>query len=130
MQYTKTIELNLPYEEALPKVKEAFKARGFGTLTEINVQATLKEKLGKDVEPYSILGVCNPGIAHQALEIEPQVGVLLPCTVVVRAGDNGTAIVHAIEPEMIASVADRPELEPLAAEAGRLIRAALEDLSG
>lgn len=71
MQYARTITLNLPYKQAVPRVKEAFKAQGFGTLTEIDVTTTLKDKLGQDMEPYIILGACNPGLAHRALEAMP-----------------------------------------------------------
>lgn len=71
MQYARTITLNLPYKQTVPRVKEAFKAQGFGTLTEIDVTTTLKDKLGQDMEPYIILGACNPGLAHRALEAMP-----------------------------------------------------------
>jgi uncharacterized protein (DUF302 family) len=85
MEYALTLALDLPYERAVPRVKEAFQEQGFGTLTEIDVRATLKDKLGHDMEPYVILGACNPGLAHRALEVEREVGLLLPCNVVVRA---------------------------------------------
>lgn len=71
--------LSVSYEEALPRVKEALKAEGFGVLTEIDVQRTLREKLGAEMEPYIILGACNPQLAHRALEQEPEIGLLLPC---------------------------------------------------
>ena len=84
--------LSVPYEEALPRVKEALKAEGFGILTEIDVQRTLREKLGAEMEPYIILGACNPQLAHRALEQEPEIGLLLPCNVVVRAQDAGSRV--------------------------------------
>lgn len=128
MKYALSIELDLPHEEAVVKVKEAFAAQGFGILTEIDVQATLKTKTGADIEPYLILGACNPQLAQQALEIERQIGLLLPCNVVVRAGD-GCTIVEALDANVIAEIPDRDELVPVAEQAGRLIRAALDSLT-
>lgn len=128
MEYALSIELDLPHEEAVIKVKEAFAAQGFGILTEIDVQATLKTKTGADIEPYLILGACNPQLAQQALEIERQIGLLLPCNVVVRAGD-GCTIVEALDADVIAEIPDRDELVPVAEQAGRLIRAALDSLT-
>jgi len=128
MNYALSIELDLPHEEAVVKVKEAFAAQGFGILTEIDVQATLKTKTGADIEPYLILGACNPQLAQQALEIERQIGLLLPCNVVVRAGD-GCTIVEALDANVIAEIPDRDELVPVAEQAGRLIRAALDSLT-
>jgi uncharacterized protein (DUF302 family) len=129
MTYAKTITLEVPYDEAVPRVKEAFKAQGFGTLTEIDVQATLKEKLGEDMEPYVILGACNPQLAHRALEIEREVGLLLPCNVVVRA-DGQRSMVQALDPRVIADVPGNAALQPVAEEAGQRIDAALAELSG
>lgn len=128
MTYAKTITLDLPYDQAVPRVKEAFKAQGFGTLTEIDVRATLKEKLGEDMEPYVILGACNPQLAHRALDIEREIGMLLPCNVVVRA-DGGRSLVQALDPNVIADVPGNPALRPVAEEAGRHIDAALADLT-
>lgn len=128
MKYALSIELNLPHDEAVVKVKEAFAAQGFGILTEIDVQATLKAKTGADIEPYLILGACNPQLAQQALEIERQIGLLLPCNVVVRAGDDCT-IVEALDANVIAEIPDRDELVPVAEDAGRRIRAALDSLT-
>ncbi len=101
--------------------------QGFGTLTEIDVQATLKEKIGVDVEPYVILGACNPSLAHRALQAEPDVGLLLPCNVVVRP-HAGRTMVSALDPEIIAEMMDHPDLEPIAEEAARLLDAALDSL--
>ncbi len=128
MTYSKTITLDVPYDQAVPRVKEAFKAQGFGTLTEIDVRATLKEKLGDDMEPYVILGACNPELAHRALEIEREIGMLLHCNVVVRA-DDGRCLVQALDPNIIADVPDNPALRPVAEEAGRRIDAALAELT-
>jgi uncharacterized protein (DUF302 family) len=127
MSYGRTITLDLPFQDAVSKVKEAFGTQGFGTLTEIDVQATLRQKLGQDTDPYVILGTCNPQLALQALEMEPEIG-LLPCNVVVRR-HAGTTLVHALDPQVMVQVPQRPELQPLADEANRRIRAALDSLA-
>lgn len=128
MDYAKTIKLELSYDVAVPKVKEAFKAKGFGTLTEIDVRATLEEKLGVEMEPYLIIGACNPTLAHRALATERQIGLLLPCNVVVRQDGSGV-IVDALDASMIAAIPANPALEPIAAEAARLIGEALDELA-
>jgi uncharacterized protein (DUF302 family) len=128
MPYGHTRTLNLPFQDAITKVKDAFQAQGFGTLTEIDVQAILKQKLGHDTEPYLILGACNPQLAHQALQIEPELGLLLPCNVVVRR-HAGTTLVHALDPQVMVQVPQRPELQPIADEAARRIQAALDSLA-
>ena len=127
MGYGRTILIDDPVTEAIPKVKDALKAQGFGTLTEIDVQATLKEKIGADVDPYVILGACNPRLAHRALQLEPDVGLLLPCNVIVRTHGDRT-VVSALDPEVIADMADHPDLRQVAEEATRLLDAALESL--
>lgn len=130
MDYARTIRLDLSYDEAVPKVKEAFKNQGFGTLTEIDVAATLREKLGTEMEPYLIIGACNPKLAQQALTAERKVGLLLPCNVVVRQGDGGGVIVDALDPALMASVPGNPQLGPVAEEAARLVGEALAELAG
>lgn len=127
MDYSKTVRLNLPYDEAVPQVKAAFQRQGFGTLTEIDVTATLAEKLGVQMERYFIIGACNPNLAQQALAAEPEIGLLLPCNVVVREDGRGV-VVHALDASVIASVPENAELAPIAEEAGRLIAAALDEL--
>ncbi len=129
MQYARTITLDLGYEQAVGKTKEAFQAQGFGTLTEIDVRATLKEKLGQDMEPYVILGACNPQLAHRALDVDREIGLLLPCNVVVRATEDGRTVVQALDPHVIVAVPEREELQPIADEAGRRIQAALDSLT-
>ena len=128
MSYGRTVVIDEPVAEAVPKVKDALKEQGFGTLTEIDVQATLKEKIGAETAPYVILGACNPRLAHRALELEPDVGLLLPCNVVVRTHE-GRTVVSALDPEIIADLADHPELRPIAEEARGLLDAALETLT-
>jgi uncharacterized protein (DUF302 family) len=127
MDYGQTIEIELPYDEAVPRVKEAFKEQGFGTLTEIDVRATLKEKIDRDIEPYVILGTCNPELASKALDIEREIGLLLPCNVVVTERD-GKTLVQALDPQIMVSVPGNDELKPIAAEAGERITKALESL--
>ena len=107
--------VNLPYAEAVERTKEALKAEGFGVLCEIDVQKTLKEKLGVDSRPYLILGACNPPLAHQALAAEPDLGLLLPCNVVVYATDQG-AQVEAMDPEPVLGLVGNPKLAPIARE--------------
>ncbi|SFB62798.1 Uncharacterized conserved protein, DUF302 family [Amycolatopsis marina] len=129
MDYARTITLDMPYEQAVPKVKEAFQAQGFGTLTEIDVRATLKNKLDADMEPYVILGACNPQLAHRALDIDRQIGLLLPCNVVVRVtGDNQT-LVHALNPQVMVTVPELDDLKPIADDAEHRINTALDALT-
>jgi uncharacterized protein (DUF302 family) len=129
MTYYNTVVLDLSYDEAVPRVKEAFKEQGFGTLTEIDVRATLREKIGAEVEPYVILGACNPELAHRALEAEREIGVLLPCNVVVRAtGDTTT--VQALDPDIMVRLPGNPAIQDIADEASRRISAALSALEG
>ena len=127
MDYGMTITLDLPYEKAVPAVKAALQEQGFGVLTEIDAQATLKEKLGHDMEPYIILGACNPDLAHRALEVDREIGLLLPCNVVVRAQERGT-LVQALDPQVMVRVPERDELRPIAEEADVRIQAALDSL--
>src|SRR5918996_4320155 len=106
----------LPYEQAEQQVRAELSKEGFGVLTEIDVAATLKLKLGVDMAPYKILGACAPQLAHQGLQAEPAIGLLLPCNVVVRE-HAGQILVEALDPVAQLSVADNERLEPLAQEA-------------
>jgi uncharacterized protein (DUF302 family) len=105
----------LSFAEAVESVRTELKTEGFGVLCEIDVQATLREKLGVDREPYVILGACNPPLAHRALEAEPDLGVLLPCNVVVHRRGSETRIA-AIDPERMLSIVDNDELASVAAD--------------
>ncbi len=129
MDFTRSIELDISFDDAIDRVKDALKDQGFGILTEIDVRQTLKDKLGIDVEPQIILGACNPQLAHRALEIDPRIATLLPCNVVVRTKE-GRTVVDALDPKIIAEVPDNPDLAPIAEEAGVRIQAALDALRG
>ena len=98
------VHLDLPYEAALEKVIAALKMEGFGVLTRIDVQATLKEKLGEDFRPYSILGACNPALAHRALQTDPVVGLMLPCNVTVEADPLGGSLARIANPDIMLGV--------------------------
>lgn len=116
-QYCHRRTLPLSYENALAKTREALAGEGFGVLTEIDVKATFKKKLEKEFRPYTILGACNPPLAYKALNTERDIGVLLPCNVVVYEGDNpGESVVVAIDPEVSLGRAGITELAPVAEE--------------
>ncbi len=128
MDYERNITIDMPYAEAVRHTREALAEQGFGILTEIDVQATLKEKRGLDMEPYVILGACNPDLAHQALEVERAIGVLLPCNVVVSSVDAGSRV-QILDPQMMASVTALPQLQPIADEATRRLQSVLDALA-
>ena len=111
----------LPFADAVARVRESLKEEGFGVLTEIDVQATLREKLGAQMEPYLILGACNPTFAHRALQVEPDLGALLPCNVAVYEQDGATHV-SAVDPVAMLGIVGNPDLEPI----GRQIRERVE----
>jgi uncharacterized protein (DUF302 family) len=123
--YTLSTTTELGFPVAAERVRAELKAEGFGILCEIDVQATLREKLGVEREPYLILGACNPPLAHQALEAEPDLGTLLPCNVVVYRHEGETHI-SAIDAERMLSIVDNPPLAPVAAEVRRKLAAVVE----
>lgn len=125
--YGRTAPVGGSFDDALTNVRAVLAAEGFGVLTEIDVRATMKAKLGIDVPSQVILGACNPPIAHRAMEIEPSIGLLLPCNVVVREVGDGT-IVEAIDPGVLVEITGNPALQPVADEVGRLLSAALDAL--
>lgn len=120
-------ETGLPFHQAVEAVREALKAQGFGVLTEIDVQATLKAKLGAEMPPYLILGACNPPLAHRALTANPEVGLLLPCNVVVRDTGRGI-VVEAMDPVAAMGIVQDPEVAEVAKAAREKIAAALAAL--
>lgn len=123
------LKVQLPYAEAVERVKAALKEQGFGVLTEIDVKKTLKEKRGVDFRPYIILGACNPPLAHQALTLEPDIGLLLPCNVVVYEAGDGESIVEALDPEAALGIVGNPALHPIAREAKERLQKALASLA-
>jgi len=123
--YTLSATTPLPFADAVGRVRTELKTEGFGVLCEIDVQATLREKLGVEGEPYLILGACNPPLAHQALQAEPDLGVLLPCNVVVYERGGETHI-SAIDPERMLSIVDNDHLRPVAAEVKQRLGAVVE----
>jgi len=128
MDYARSIILDMGQDEALQLTRAALAEQGFGILTEIDVAATLAAKLDLEMEPYMILGACNPTLAAQALDIEPAIGLLLPCNVVVRRQGDAT-LVQALDPNVMVEVPGRPELAPIAEEATRRLDAALATLA-
>jgi len=119
--FGKTVSMS--FEQATEAVTQALAKEGFGVLTEIDVAATLKKKLGLERPPYKILGACNPQFAARALEMEPQIGALLPCNVVVRQGADGKTVVEFMDPNAVLGLVGRPEVAPIAAEVrARLVR--------
>lgn len=106
--------VDLGFEEAIETVTEELDKEGFGILTEIDVQATLKKKLGEDMPPYRILGACNPPLAHQAVSAVPEIGLLLPCNVLVREDDDGKVHVSFMDPGSVLGLVDNPDVVPLA----------------
>ena len=116
------VTLDLPIDAALERTTAALKAEGFGVLTTIDVRKTLDEKIGVEFEPYVILGACNPHLAHRALQAERELGLLLPCNVIVYARDGGS-VVSIVDPDQMLGVAgDNPALRDVAAEASAKLR--------
>ncbi len=120
-----TVRVDAPLDQALERTRAALAEQGFGILTEIDVAATLKAKLDVDVPPQVILGACNAPLARQGLQIEPDLGLLLPCNVVVRTDESGQTLVSSLNPEIMVSVPGRPELEPIARDAKQRLQNAL-----
>lgn len=114
--YGFTVKVKEGFDEAVEKVTEELQKEGFGILTEIDVKATLKKKLDIDKRPYKILGACNPVLANQALDAEPDIGLLLPCNVVVREDQNGEIIVGFMDPATVLGLVEADELKELGAE--------------
>jgi uncharacterized protein (DUF302 family) len=120
--------IDVPYEQAVEEVREALAEEGFGVLTEIDVKATLKEKLDVDFKPYIILGACNPPLAYKTLQVEEQIGLMLPCNVVVQEAADGRSIVAALNPLVAMQSVGNPELEPTANEVTEKLRRVIQTL--
>jgi len=122
--FGKTVDLS--FAKAVEKTVVELKKEGFGVLTEIDVAATLKKKLNKEMPPYRILGACNPPFAHQALEAEPSIGLLLPCNVVVRQDEEGVVHVEVMDPKAAMGLVDNPQVAEVAAQVRDRLKAALD----
>ena len=128
MNYGVTKIVDLSYEDALEKVTAELQKEGFGVLTEIDVKATLKKKLDVDHNKYKILGACNPPLAHKALSAEPDIGLLLPCNVVVYENDSQQTVVAAIDAKKMMSVVGRDDIEPIAEEVNQKLSKVINSL--
>ena len=130
MQIAHTVEVDLDHQQAIEAVTAALAEQGFGVLTTIDIKATLAAKLGEQVDDYTILGACNPRLAHAALSASPEVGLLLPCNVTVRRAD-GRTLIQAVDPGSLLGIAggDQAELGDTAADAGKRLRTALDSLT-
>jgi uncharacterized protein (DUF302 family) len=131
MSLSLSTKLATRFEDATVRTREALAQQGFGVLTEINIKDTLKTKLGVDIEDYLILGACNPVLAHRAISIDRDIGLLLPCNVLVRAdpGDPETVIVEAMNPGMLIAVTGEPALKAIADEVTAKLCAAIDSLA-
>jgi uncharacterized protein (DUF302 family) len=126
--YGLRVELSATYEQAVERTTTALKAEGFGVLTAIDVKQTIKQKLDKDFRKYLILGACNPPLAHRALETELEIGLVLPCNVIVYESGPGRSVVAAMAPLSAMSVVGNPGLTPVAQEADQRLRRVLRTL--
>lgn len=124
MDLALTAQISLPFDDAVARIRELLADEGFGVLTEIDVQATLRDKLGVEMDRYLILGACNPPLAHEALSQEPEIGLLLPCNVVLREV-NGETLVQAMNPTLLVEVTGKPGLGSVAEQAAARLTAAL-----
>jgi uncharacterized protein (DUF302 family) len=128
MSYGNSITINAPFADTVERVRDELKTEGFGVLTEIDVTATLRDKLGEQIEDYIILGACNPPLAHRALQIDRSLGLLLPCNVVVRAVEGAT-MVEALDPQLMVGLSDQPQLKAVVDDAAARLDRALQRLS-
>ncbi|MDJ0383172.1 DUF302 domain-containing protein [Streptomyces sp. G-G2] len=128
MSYDRTVRLSSGFDDTVTAVREALIEQGFGVLTEIDVTATMKAKLGHEMEDYLILGACNPSLAHQALEADRNIGLFLPCNVVVRR-DGETTLVQALDPGTMVTLTGLDALRPVAADATKRLDSALAALT-
>jgi uncharacterized protein (DUF302 family) len=123
--YALSRKLDMGFEEAESRIREKLKEQGFGILTEINMQKTLKERLNVDFRRYKILGACNPPFAHQALSLETEIGLMMPCNIIIYVGDDGKTVVSAIDPVSAMGVVENDKLKETAAQVRDKLMAAL-----
>ena len=124
--FSKVVEYD--FEEAIEKVKSVLQEEGFGVLSEIDVQSTLKKKLNVDFKPYRILGACNPPSAYKALQAEEEIGLMLPCNVIVYVNNEGQTVVSAIDPIASMQAVENPQLAPVATHIQQKIRSVIDKL--
>ncbi|WP_404347552.1 DUF302 domain-containing protein [Phycicoccus jejuensis] len=129
MSYALSMTVHAPYAQTVEATRVALADQGFGVLTEIDLARTLEEKIGVDIPPQVILGACRPPLAHAAVLAEPSIGLLLPCNVVVRALDDSTTLVEALDPGIMVGLTHNDAMAPVASEAGERLQAALASLS-
>ena len=130
VDFTLSRTVNTPYDPTVEAVRQGLADQGFGVLTEIDLAATLKEKLGVDVEPQVILGACRPQLAHEALQADPSIAAVLPCNVVVRSVDDSTSVVEAFDPDaMVRMAGDAEALRAVAADARERLQGLLDTLA-
>lgn len=130
MTYYMAATLQMPFDEAIERAEAALKAEGFGVLTRVDIQATLKSKIDVDFRPYTILGACNPKLAHEALQLEDKVGIMLPCNVVVQQSEDGAVEVAAIDPVASMQAIDNPALREAAMVVRDKLMLAIKALKG
>ncbi|KQS98781.1 DUF302 domain-containing protein [Cellulomonas sp. Leaf395] len=129
MSYALRTTTRLPFAAALDAARAALATQGFGVLTEIDLAATLKAKIGVEIPAQVILGACNPALANDALQTEPDIGLLLPCNVVVRTAADGSTLIEAVNPDVLVSLSGNGALQRVAQDAGTRLRAALDAVS-
>ena len=128
MSYVFAKTIDMPFDAAIAHVTEALKAKGYGVLTTIDVKATMKAKLDKELSPYTILGACNPGFAYKALQAESLIGTMLPCNVVVREIEPGKIEVAAVDPIASMQAVENPALGEIAGEVQTMLKSAIDGL--
>ncbi len=121
--------VEMPFDEAVQRTREALQKQGFGILSEIDIQQKLKEKVGADMPRYLILGACNPPLAHKALQAEPELGLLLPCNVIVYEKEGGGTVVAAVDPDAMLSVVDNAAVAEIAREAKTRLRTVIDEVA-
>ncbi len=130
MSYFHARAVAMPFEQAVTATTEALARNGFGILSDIDVQATLRRKIGQEIRPYRILGACNPAMAHRALQAEPLIGTMLPCNVVVREREDGRAEVAAVDPVASMQAVGNPALREIAGQVRDLLRRTVDEAAG
>ncbi len=129
MSYAMSVTLDRPFDDVVTDVRDALAGQGFGVVSEIDMQATLRTKLGVEIDRQLILGACNPGYAHRSLQVDPSIGLLLPCNVVIRSTDAGT-VVEMINPQMLVQVTENPDMQQIAHEVTEKLGSAMGTLRG